>query len=54
MGINKKDFTDVDKIKNRIENNIEPFSRTNVPLVKVEKENIDPEIYEIFSRCCKV
>jgi len=52
--LNQEDFTDVEKIKSRIENKIEPFQRPNVPLVQVEKENIDSKIYEIFSKCCKV
>ena len=52
--LNQSEFTDTEKIKNRIDNKIEPFQRPNVPLVTVQEENIDSQIYEIFSRCCKV
>lgn len=52
--LNQKEFTEIEKIKEKIEKKIEPFQRPNVPLVDVAKENIDSKIYEIFSRCCKV
>ena len=52
--LNKEDFTDIEKIKNRITNKIEPFQRPNVPLVDVDPKNIDSEIYQIFSNCVKV
>jgi hypothetical protein len=52
--LNQSEFTDIEKIKNRIDNKIEPFQRPNVPLVSVKEEDIDSQIYEIFSRCCKV
>jgi beta-1,4-mannosyl-glycoprotein beta-1,4-N-acetylglucosaminyltransferase len=52
--LNQQDFTQIEKIKERIENKIEPFARKNVPLVDVQKENVDNKIYEIFSRCMKV
>lgn len=48
--LNQEEFTDIEKIKNRIENKIEPFQRPNVPLVEVFKENIDTEIYQIFGK----
>lgn len=49
--LNQMEFTDIEKIENRIKNNIEPFSRPNVPLVQVDKEKIDPIIYQLFSKC---
>ncbi len=49
--LNQSEFTDIEKIKNRINNKIEPFQRPNVPLVEVNPENIDPEIYRIFNTC---
>jgi hypothetical protein len=52
--LNKDEFTNPEKIKERISKGIEPFQRPNVPLVSVSKESIDSKIYEIFSRCCKV
>jgi beta-1,4-mannosyl-glycoprotein beta-1,4-N-acetylglucosaminyltransferase len=52
--LNQKEFTEIEKIQERISKKIEPFQRPNVPLVEVLKENIDNQIYEIFSRCCKV
>jgi beta-1,4-mannosyl-glycoprotein beta-1,4-N-acetylglucosaminyltransferase len=52
--LNQKEYTEVEKIKERIANKIEPFARPNVPLVDVAKENVDSTIYEIFSRCMKV
>jgi hypothetical protein len=52
--LNQQEFTEIEKIKERIANKIEPFQRPNVPLVDVAKESIDSKIYEIFSRCCKV
>ncbi len=52
--LNQEQFTDIEKIKERISKNIEPFARPNVPLVNVEKSQIDSEIYEIFSACMKV
>lgn len=52
--LNQKEFTEVQKIKERISNKIEPFARPNVPLVEVSKENIDSKIYEIFGSCAKV
>jgi beta-1,4-mannosyl-glycoprotein beta-1,4-N-acetylglucosaminyltransferase len=52
--LNQKEFTEIEKIKERISKGIEPFQRPNVPLVNVDKENIDSRIYEVFSRCCKV
>lgn len=52
--LNQEEFTEVEKIKERIAKKIEPFQRPNVPLVDVAKENIDSTVYEIFSRCMKV
>lgn len=52
--LNQEEFTEIEKIKERIEKKIEPFQRPNVRLVNVAKEDIDTQIYEIFSRCCKV
>jgi hypothetical protein len=52
--LNQEQFTDIEKIKERISKNIEPFARPNVPLVNVDKSQIDEEIYEIFSACMKV
>lgn len=52
--LNHAEFTEVEKLKDRIAKKIEPFQRPNVPLVDVQRENIDPKIYEIFSRCMKV
>lgn len=52
--LNQEEFTDVEKIKDRISKNIEPFARPNVPLVNVSKNQIDSEIYDIFSACMKV
>jgi beta-1,4-mannosyl-glycoprotein beta-1,4-N-acetylglucosaminyltransferase len=51
--LNQEKFTQVDKIKERISKNIEPFERQNVPLVEVKKEDIDSKIYEIFNICSK-
>lgn len=52
--LNQQEFTEVQKLKERIAKKIEPFQRPNVPLVDVAKENIDPTVYNIFSRCMKV
>lgn len=52
--LNQQEFTEIEKIKERIANNIEPFARPNVPLVEVAKENIDDKIYKIFSKCMKI
>lgn len=52
--LNQEDFTDVERIKSRIANKIEPFQRPNVPLVDVKPENIDLEIYHIFNNCSKI
>jgi beta-1,4-mannosyl-glycoprotein beta-1,4-N-acetylglucosaminyltransferase len=52
--LNLEKFTEVEKIKERISKSIEPFERRNVPLIEVEKEKIDEQIYKIFSKCCKV
>jgi hypothetical protein len=52
--LNQKDFTDVTKLKERIEKKIEPFQRPNVPLVDVLPENIDERVYNVFKKCCKV
>lgn len=48
--LNKQEYTDLEKIKNRINNKIEPFARDNVKLVSVAKEDIDSEIYNVFSK----
>jgi beta-1,4-mannosyl-glycoprotein beta-1,4-N-acetylglucosaminyltransferase len=52
--LNQQEYTDTNKIKKRIENKIEPFARPHVKLVEVKQENINPQIYDIFSKCCKV
>lgn len=52
--LNQQEFTDIEKIKDRISKNIEPFARPNVPLVNVSPNQIDSEIYEIFNACTKV
>jgi hypothetical protein len=52
--LNQQEYTDTNKIKDRIENKIEPFARPHVKLVEVKQENINPQIYDIFSKCCKV
>jgi beta-1,4-mannosyl-glycoprotein beta-1,4-N-acetylglucosaminyltransferase len=52
--LNQQEFTEIEKIRDRINNNIEPFGRPNVPLVEVLKEDIDEKIYNIFSKCMKV
>lgn len=48
--LNKDEFTNVEKLKERMSKGIEPFQRPNVLLVEVLKENIDSEIYQIFGK----
>ena len=52
--LNQKEYADVDKLKDRVSKNIEPFQRPNVPLVNVRPEDIDSEIYNLFKKCSKV
>jgi beta-1,4-mannosyl-glycoprotein beta-1,4-N-acetylglucosaminyltransferase len=51
--LNQTEYTDVQKIQERIENGIEPFARIQVPLVSVKPESIDSEIYRIFGKVPK-
>lgn len=52
--LNQQEYTELNNIKKRIENKIEPFNRPNVPLIDVAKDQIDATIYEVFNRCAKV
>ena len=52
--LNQQEFTEIEKIKTRIANKIEPFQRPNVPLVEVAEKDIDLAIYRIFNKCSKI
>lgn len=52
--LNQTEYTNPDKIKERISKQIEPFARSNVQLISVNKENIDSEIYKIFNKITEV
>jgi hypothetical protein len=45
---NTSEFNDVAKIKNRVENGIDPFDR--LPQIESKIEDIDPEFYSVFSK----
>jgi hypothetical protein len=51
--LNQTEYTDIEKIEQRIANGIEPFARQEVPLITVEPESIDSEIYRIFNQVPK-
>ena len=51
--LNQTEYTDVQKIQERIASGIEPFARQEVPLISVESDSIDSEIYKIFGRIPK-
>jgi beta-1,4-mannosyl-glycoprotein beta-1,4-N-acetylglucosaminyltransferase len=51
--LNQSEYTDVQKLQDRISSGIEPFARREVPLISVESNTIDSEIYRIFGKIPK-
>lgn len=51
--LNQSEYTNPDKLKERIAKGIEPFARREVPLVPVDINSIDAGVYKVFSRVSK-
>lgn len=51
--LNQHEYTNTDKLKERIQSGIEPFARREVPLISVSPQTIDSDIFNTFKVVCK-